>query len=91
MLLRLTHRLPGLAHQVLRLAHRLQLARLRLEAVWPAWGQHGRMPRIVATACWHFPIYSQTFVQQEAASMAQAGFPLRFFHAQTNPDRKSVV
>ena len=85
MLQRIQVRWPGLANCLLRQAHRLQLARLRLEAARPGARRKGRPPRIVATACWRFPIYSQTFVQQEAAAMAQAGFNLRFFHAQTNP------
>ena len=85
MLQQIQHRWPRLAQHLLRQAHRLQLARLRLEAAGPGARRAGHPPRIVATACWQFPIYSQTFVQQEVASMAQAGFTLRFFHAQTNP------
>ena len=63
----------------------LQLVRLRSER-W-----HGNMlaqrarPRVLATACWHFPIYSQTFVYQELTQLLQRGFDVRFLYSQQNP------
>ena len=82
-------RWPRCEHAALQFLHAAVLLRLRLEA-WQAIALArltGRPapPRVIATACWHFPIYSQTFVQQEAAALAGAGFELRFFHAQTGP------
>jgi glycosyltransferase involved in cell wall biosynthesis len=69
--------------------HRCQLLRLRLErlAAWLfAW--RGR-PRVLATACWDFPIYSQTFVYQELTQLAKHGFSLRFVYSKLNP-RKNL-
>ena len=59
--------------------HDFQLLRLKSERF------RARMPRVVATACWHFPIYSQTFVYQELTQLAQAGFDLRFLYSRLNP------
>ena len=70
---------------VLRAAHELLLVRLRVEAWLAAPGKPSRPPRIAATACWTFPIYSQTFVHQEVLALAQAGFTLRFLYAQPGP------
>ena len=53
------------------LRHTAQRWRLRLES-WFA----GR-PRIMATACWNFPIYSQTFVHQELSQLQKKGFAVR--------------
>jgi glycosyltransferase involved in cell wall biosynthesis len=69
--------------QAAELLHRLQLLRLggeRLQA-------HLRLqrPRVVATACWGFPIYSQTFVYQELTQLMQRGVGLRFLYAKLNP------
>jgi glycosyltransferase involved in cell wall biosynthesis len=36
--------------------------------------------RVAATACWQFPIYSQTFVYQELTQLARRGFRVRFFY-----------
>ena len=36
-------------------------------------------------ACWTFPIYSQTFVQQEVMALAESGFSVRFVYAQRGP------
>ncbi len=66
---------------VLRTAHELALARLRLEALL-AFGRGDQpAPRVVVTACWSFPIYSQTFVQREVMALARAGFAVRFMYA----------
>lgn len=47
-------------------------------------GLFGRSPRIAATACWDFPIYSQTFVYQELVQLVRKGFHLRFLYSQLN-------
>ena len=78
-------RWPWVDEALLRLAHRWVLARLRAEARWSARPFARRQPRAAVTACWRFPIYSQTFVQQEVAALARGGFELRFFHAETGP------
>jgi glycosyltransferase involved in cell wall biosynthesis len=38
-------------------------------------------PRILAVACWDFPIYSQTFVYQELTQLIRRGCPLQFAYA----------
>ena len=43
----------------------------------------------MATACWDFPIYSQTFVYQELTQLATRGFSLRFIYSKINP-RKNL-
>jgi len=58
--------------------HRVQLLRLRVEG-WSA-KRRGRR-RVMATACWRFPIYSQTFVYQELTQLLANGFDLRFLYA----------
>ena len=37
--------------------------------------------RILATACWSFPIYSQTFVYQELRQLIKSGYDLRFIYS----------
>ncbi len=65
--------------------HRFQLLRLRASS----WGTRcfgrGGKPRIIATACWAFPIYSQTFVYQELAHLVRQGFSVRFLYAHQEP------
>ncbi|BBL77174.1 glycosyltransferase family 4 protein [Methylomagnum ishizawai] len=68
---------------LLRLFHRAQCLRLRLESWFSSLFRS--QPRIAVTACWRFPIYSQTFVQQEVTALAHAGFPLRFFYGELGP------
>lgn len=70
---------------VLWMAHELVLTRLRLEKWRAGRGTTPRPPRIVATACWQFPIYSQTFVHQEVLELARAGFAVRFLYARLGP------
>ena len=70
--------------ELARRFHQFLLARLHCERVaaqvfWP------RRPRLLATACWYFPIYSQTFVYQELAELVRRGFPLRFLYSRLNP------
>jgi len=40
---------------------------------------------VAATACWDFPIYSQTFVYQELCQLVGKGFPVRFLYSKLNP------
>jgi glycosyltransferase involved in cell wall biosynthesis/SAM-dependent methyltransferase len=61
---------------------RLQLLRLRLERVLGG----GRQPRVVATACWSFPIYSQTFVYQELTQLIHSGATVRFLYSELSRD-----
>lgn len=65
--------------------HRFQHWRLRLERfIWQALTL-GRGVSVVSTACWEFPIYSQTFVYQELNELARRGFDLRFLYSKLNP------
>jgi glycosyltransferase involved in cell wall biosynthesis len=62
--------------------HQLHLTRLRVERLLLAIpGKHHR-PRVLATACWKFPIYSQTFVYQEITHLIREGFAVRFLYGQ---------
>ncbi|HEY1754594.1 MAG TPA: glycosyltransferase family 4 protein [Bryobacteraceae bacterium] len=45
----------------------------------------GKRVRVASTACWEFPIYSQTFVYQELAELARHGFDVRFLYSKLNP------
>jgi glycosyltransferase involved in cell wall biosynthesis len=67
------------------LAHRCQLARLRIERVAGRLFRWRDRPAVMATACWDFPIYSQTFVYQELTQLARRGFRLRFVYSKLNP------
>lgn len=40
--------------------------------------------RVLATACWHFPIYSQTFVYQELTQLLGSGREVRFLYGALN-------
>ena len=73
--------------QAARLLHAAMLWRMRTEA-WLARLAGSRKPRILATACWHFPIYSQTFVYRELTELARAGFTLRFSYTGPRPRRE---
>lgn len=73
-----------LERRAFRSAHALQMARLRVES-WIARLLFPGSPRVAATACWTFPIYSQTFVHQEVAALARGGFAVRFFYTQQGP------
>lgn len=37
-------------------------------------------PRVMATICWTFPVYSHNFVYQELLQVHRAGFPLRILY-----------
>jgi glycosyltransferase involved in cell wall biosynthesis/SAM-dependent methyltransferase len=62
------------------LFHHVQLARLRLDRHIAHFFSPGRI-RILAYACWKFPIYSQTFVYQELTQLIQDGFEIRFLYS----------
>ncbi len=64
--------------------HAFQLMRMRSERR-AAGLIPGRRIRVAATACWAFPIYSQTFVYQELAQVMRRGFDLRFLYSSLNP------
>jgi colanic acid/amylovoran biosynthesis glycosyltransferase len=78
-----THRLSDSTDEseVARL-HESHLTRLGIERF--AHGVLGR-PRIMATACWNFPIWSQTFVYQELSQLMANGFALRFLYWEQKP------
>ncbi len=61
--------------------HRLLLARMRAEEYLSRFSKGPRRPRVLAMACWHFPIYSQTFVYREILSLASHGFDVRFAYS----------
>jgi glycosyltransferase involved in cell wall biosynthesis len=44
-----------------------------------------RRIRVAATACWDFPIYSQTFVYQELVQLIGHGFDVRFLYSNLKP------
>src|ERR1044071_15336 len=68
-----------------RRLHRFQQARLRAEDLGArALPMRSRI-RVAATACWEFPVYSQTFVYQELSELATRGFDLRFLYSKLNP------
>lgn len=72
----------------IRLLYRLMLFRLRLESCVETWRIRSRKPRVLATACWTFPIYSQTFVYQELCELVRAGFNLRFLFTKLEDRRR---
>lgn len=74
----LKHRLRDIAA---RAVHKLLLLRMSAEAYLSRHSKGPRKPRILATACWHFPIYSQTFVYREIMSLAGHNFDVRFAYA----------
>jgi colanic acid/amylovoran biosynthesis glycosyltransferase len=67
--------------------HRFQQIRLRCERMRFGGLPFGSRMRIACTACWEFPVYSQTFVYQELAELARNGFDLRFLYSKLNPRR----
>jgi glycosyltransferase involved in cell wall biosynthesis/SAM-dependent methyltransferase len=62
-----------------------QLFRLRLDRGLRGLLGRTARHRVVATACWSFPIYSQTFVYQELTQLIRGGFAVRFLYS--NPSR----
>ena len=67
------------------LLHQFQLIRLRTERWHGKMLDRGARRHVLATACWHFPIYSQTFVYQEITQLLQHGFDVRFLYSELNP------
>jgi glycosyltransferase involved in cell wall biosynthesis len=63
-----------------RMMHAALLAATRRDA-----RSRSAKPRVLATATWHFPNYSQTFVYREALALAQSGFELSFVYAGLRP------
>jgi glycosyltransferase involved in cell wall biosynthesis len=76
---------PRIEATLALLGYRCQLARLHIERLAAGVFRWRRRPRIMATACWDFPIYSQTFVYQELTQLATRGFSLRFIYSKLNP------
>src|SRR5215510_11035187 len=74
-----------LEERVAHVLHQLQLLRLRVERQVGTLLGRGTRARVMGTACWHFPIYSQTFVYQELTQLLQCGFDVRFLYSQRNP------
>ncbi len=70
---------------VINLLHRLQLIRLKVERLTIKALRRDAQPRLMATACWDFPIYSQTFVYQEITQLILHGFDVRFLYSKLNP------
>ncbi len=62
------------------LFHRIQCIRLRADSTIARLFFPQRF-RILATACWSFPIYSQTFVYQELTQLIRKGFQVRFLYS----------
>ena len=62
--------------------HEAALLRLRGEAGGSLIAGKKQRNRVLATACWRFPIYSQTFVYRELAELASQGFELRFVYSE---------
>ncbi len=67
------------------LIHRIFLMRLRIECKRNAGSAAKNKKRVWATACWHFPIYSQTFVYRELRALMDAGFEVRFAYSGLAP------
>jgi len=61
-----------------------QLIRLRTERWYVSILSSVTQPRALLTACWNFPIYSNTFVYQEITQLIRKGFKVRFFYHQLN-------
>ena len=70
--------------------HELQLLRLRTESLLARTlpGNPDRI-RVLATACWSFPVYSQTFVYQELTDLIRNRFRVRFIYCRA--DTKSFL
>ena len=68
----------------MRGGHGLTRARLKAAGAGLPFGRRGEY-KALATACWNFPIYSQTFVYQELVQLMNAGFDLRFIYSKLDP------
>lgn len=77
-----------MVHLVSRVAQRLIhwafLMRLRVERKLTSKSSN-KKTRVWATACWHFPIYSHTFVYREILELMKGGFEVRFAYSGKAP------
>jgi len=64
--------------------YELQLLRLRIEYLKSKKFSKKANHRVMAIACWDFPIYSHTFVYQELTQLIKADFELRFIYSKCN-------
>jgi glycosyltransferase involved in cell wall biosynthesis/peptidoglycan/xylan/chitin deacetylase (PgdA/CDA1 family) len=71
-----------------RLFFAAQLLRLRAERILSDLAVFGRQRRVLATACWSFPIYSQTFVYQELTQLIRGGFHVRFLYSHLDREQR---
>jgi glycosyltransferase involved in cell wall biosynthesis len=61
---------------------RVAWTRTRLRAERRGWiHSSGGKPKVCATICWNFPIYSQTFVHQELTQLKNRGFDVRVIYS----------
>jgi len=67
---------------ILSIANLAYMSRLRCEAVLNGWRPGAAKIRVMTTACFSFPIYSQTFVYREVAELARGGFDVRFVYSE---------
>ena len=72
---------PQTRQRIIAAAHRVLLARMQAEALVSRL-LLSRRPRVIATACWHFPIYSQTFVYREIAELKKRKLDVRFLYSE---------
>lgn len=69
------------------LFYQLQLIRLIVERAVGTMLRRGARHRVMATACWSFPIYSQTFVYQELTQLIRRGFKVRFIYSKLDREQ----
>lgn len=79
--LRLARPLAAVHSLATALGQRVVVARLAAER----WFSSRRQRRMVATICWNFPIYSQTFVYQELTQLEREGMTLRLVYSRLDP------
>jgi glycosyltransferase involved in cell wall biosynthesis/GT2 family glycosyltransferase len=70
------------AGQVLSWLHRASRIRLASDRRTGAVTGLGQRARILSTACWRFPIYSQTFVYQELTQLLNHGHDVKFLYSE---------
>jgi glycosyltransferase involved in cell wall biosynthesis len=63
----------------------IQRIRLQTEALREERMRRRSRGRVIAVACWNFPIYSQTFVYQELTQLIRNGFQTRFVYSHADP------
>ena len=72
----------GDSARVLPWLHRASRVRLEVDRRVNAITGLGRRARIAATACWRFPIFSQTFVYQELTQLLNHGHDVKFLYSE---------